>query len=624
MRHEHTTKPTRHRRWRSLLAAMTVVAAAGCGSGGGEDEAAGACRWLTTTLADGSCSAVDPWASLGIWQSGQAALDAAVLNLAVGGDAVEVARRQAAQGFQPPGRSELPPWPLQLPLDWGADPFDDRNWQFQLNAWRMLDPLIVAWETTRAPGHLDEAMALVADWHRFHVVQGRHSSHGWNDMATGIRAMKLAWLADHALRGDFAVTPERGMLLIELAERHARKLREEDFLSDGNHGLFQLHGLLALCNTLPHLRSCPGGVAYAEGAMERLLGLQFTNEGVHREHSPEYHQFVADVLQTMLPSGWYDGFGFTRRLLPLVEANRVWMFHPDGRLVAVGDSIEGDRIQFPEGDASCAVPGTPASHCYRLQTFTETGYAIVRSDWAVPVADASMLFLMASFHTVGHKHADDLSFELFEFGERVLTDTGKYKYADDAWRAFATSVRAHNTLEVDDQPGTVLAMNAYGSGLRDARAQDGGFVLDAEAPRADSGRRHLRQIHYTPRRSLLVVDRLPGPAAPAVTQWFHFAPQVTVAADPSVAGRFQATLGNGRRIEIEPLRPGCSGTLHRGATAPVQGWTTVSYGALVPRQTLGLRCTGMQAGYATLFVLDPAHGDQARRDARRILQSLGL
>ncbi len=178
-------------------------------------------------------------------------------------------------------------------------------------------------------------------------------------MATGIRAMKLAWLADHALRGDIVTTAAQGELLIELAERHARKLREEDFLSDGNHGLFQLHGLLALCNTLPYLKSCPGGVAYAGTAMERLLSLQFTNEGVHREHSPEYHQFVADVLQTMLPSGWYDDFAFVRSLIPLVEANRVWMFHPDGKLVAVGDSIEGDRVEFPAGDAGCASPGTP-------------------------------------------------------------------------------------------------------------------------------------------------------------------------------------------------------------------------------------------------------------------------
>jgi hypothetical protein len=42
------------------------------------------------------------------------------------------------KGFTAMGRTDRKPVPFRLPFDWnGTDP-DDRNWMFQLHAWRML------------------------------------------------------------------------------------------------------------------------------------------------------------------------------------------------------------------------------------------------------------------------------------------------------------------------------------------------------------------------------------------------------------------------------------------------------------------------------------------------------
>ena len=48
----------------------------------------------------------------------------------------------AGAGFVVPGRRDLPPLPFRLPFDWHADPLSDRNWMFNLQAWRMLDPYL--------------------------------------------------------------------------------------------------------------------------------------------------------------------------------------------------------------------------------------------------------------------------------------------------------------------------------------------------------------------------------------------------------------------------------------------------------------------------------------------------
>src|SRR5438045_228331 len=46
---------------------------------------------------------------------------------------------QVADGFRP--RPDRPGVRLVVPLDWGMDPFHDLNWRYQLQSWRMLDPI---------------------------------------------------------------------------------------------------------------------------------------------------------------------------------------------------------------------------------------------------------------------------------------------------------------------------------------------------------------------------------------------------------------------------------------------------------------------------------------------------
>lgn len=624
------TMATSTRRKLPAFAVLCVLAMfSGCGGSAGEERSARnseLCEWLVPAMPGGNCVDVDPWKALSSSQAGQKEVDIAWLNVVrAGPDPVQTAIEQQRLGYQAPGRPDLPRWPLTLPISWNADPFKDSNWRFQLNAWRMIDTLILAWLQTGDAQYIQSALDIVDDWYRYHIEQRRSSYYGWGDMATGIRAMKLAWILDMSLRGRIQLDDQRRYRFLALASRHAQVLQQEGFLAEGNHGLFQTHGLLALCKTLPYVATCQGAVAYAERATESLLRTQFTDEGGHREHSPAYHMFVADTVKRMLRSGWYDDFTGVRTLVARVEANRVWLYHPDGKVVLIGDSERGTgQVRFPPGDDACAVADLVPPSCYRLKILRETGYAIARSDWAVPVEASSSLFFEAAFHSPIHKHADDLTFELFEFGELILTDTGKYKYDDDPWRAFAISTRAHNTLEIDGASSSIAPSNAYGSGIKTAVLNDGNYRFVAEAPQADTGRTHRRRIYYTPRRSLLVIDEIEGPAPTSVTQWFHFAPQVQVAPSQE-AGRFTATISSGRQIEVEQLTPVCPGSLYRGSTAPfIQGWTSEAYGQLVPRATLGFQCNAPARAYASLFVLDASAASSVRTEALAVLRALSL
>ena len=84
-----------------------------------------------------------------------------------------------------------------------------------------------------------------------------------------------------------------------------------------------------------------------------------------------------------------------------------------------------------------------------LRHFRDVGYVIVRSDWAIPSDEASMIFIQGGFFNPTHRQADDFSFEWFEHGRKILSDSGQYGYTRDKWERYFDSTRAHNTIEVD-------------------------------------------------------------------------------------------------------------------------------------------------------------------------------
>jgi hypothetical protein len=139
---------------------------------------------------------------------------------------------QKADGFRP--RADVSTFPLQLPLNWAADPFEDRNWQFQLHAWRMIDPIIYEYSETGQSDYLKEAMAFMLDWWQFQHADPKATKMFWYDMATGIRAMRLAWLIDLLRAKQFVADKESTDDLIDMAETHVRKLRDPDFINRGN------------------------------------------------------------------------------------------------------------------------------------------------------------------------------------------------------------------------------------------------------------------------------------------------------------------------------------------------------------------------------------------------------
>ncbi len=484
--------------------------------------------------------------------------------------------------FRP--RDDLPAWDSSLPIDWAADPFGDRNWQFQLHAWVNMDYWLFAYQDGDL-GALEQAVDIALDWARFHIEEDRRSAFEWYNMAAGVRASRLAFLIDSVLLGNLEVEEQEWVALVGLADRHAQRLLQPSFLSDTNHGLFQMAGLNALCSVIGGWRRvCDGARSYIDQTFSRLLDRWFTAESVHGENSPNYHGIVVDAIQRLRIADRIALSG-VRTLIEEAEALIPWLAYPNGRWVPVGDSAGFERGLTGAVEPICLVG---EGGCWAVRDLTESGYAIIRS--APGAAEPSMLFVNAMFvnvkgEVIRHKHADDLGFVLIEGGSEIFVDSGKYGYRKDEMRSYVLSARAHNIPSLMGRPIDPRRLDPAPTQLQPIEATESGFVVEGFVERPGLLRHH-RTFTYAPASSLTITDRLYNRTNHRWQSNLHLAPDL----DPVLTD-------SGFQVRVDDLwveavfeGEGCEMDMVRGATDPYQGWVSVGYLEMTPATVVRASC----------------------------------
>lgn len=456
-----------------------------------------------------------------------------------------------SEGFQALARQDLERVALSYPLDWAADPLQDRNWMFQLHGWRMLDPLF----NRMKDQDLDHIGNVMEDWYQF-WRQNREARHWcWYDMSTGLRASRLAYLLVWCREHKKPVPLFEPLLnrLIAAHFSHLTRLRE---LNRGNHGLFQLNGLMALVDALKGVpqwnRKRERARRFAVKHMKRLLHRQLGEFGVHTETSPDYHFFALAKIEDVLAAPWWQGpeMEDARTFTDQARVAQHWLVTPSLHCPPVGDSSEAKKLKANDRLREWPHEARDNAMGARLD-----GYGVVRSVPECTQEESHYLFFQASFHSAGHKHADCLSFIWQEAGEYLLWDAGKYSYQTDSIRDYFVSTRAHNCLEVDGEDYSRRRRHAYGSALQHVGACDDGWLLAGAVNHKTLGLRHQRILFYRPGVGVDVLDLVTNRKRAARTYrlWWQLGAQASVSCDASdvwvntngrsLVGRFESTLG---------------------------------------------------------------------------------
>lgn len=418
------------------------------------------------------------------------------------------------------GVLRLPPhpdWSGDM-LDWAADPFSDRNWQFQHHTLRWLAPVLWAAldgdEQARA-----EWLATAQSWFEANVPASKAaSSFAWKDMADGNRAINLSLGA--------ALVGQEDAWFVELLEAHRDWLMDESHIVGKNHGLHQHAGLFVV-----------GAVLRDGAAMDtavKRMTAQFTTtfdeQGCNDEGSAAYHQ-----MNLAWWSQAWDRVALEGR--PIPEAVRasmaaaedvlVHLAQPDGRIPQIGDSARGPlrpgHGPLAEFVASQGRRGTRPEGTVRV---LDGGYVLSRSGWGEsrPIADESHMVLRHGRDVRAHAHHDLGSVHLYSQGTPWLVDGGFHSYQPkDPTRKYLHSRAAHNVavisgLEHDDSADVRLERAEVAGEAHD-------FVL------ADLGYSEVslrRRVTYLVELDCWIVwDSADSPERRLVQQW-HVEPGVTV------------------------------------------------------------------------------------------------
>jgi hypothetical protein len=519
---------------------------------------------------------------------------------------------------------------LDPPLDWDGVCAESRSWSLSLHSWEPLAPLIAAHDRAGDEACLEFALALAADWiERFPTVEDDSSSFAWYDLAVGLRAYRLAYLLDVVAR-DPARDDEQVRLLLQGLLLHVAALADDSrFARHSNHGVYQVIGQLATGRRFPDVAPLAAAGAQGEERLDELLETHFTAEGVHREHSPHYHDLILIPLRALRGAGLVRNARLDAVCSRSEEA-LAWFVTPAGRYAMFGDTTRqtiagADVEQVGDARLRFALSGgrvgtVPAE---RTRVFGESGYVVFRDRWPTgegDFADCSYLAQTCAFHSRVHKHADDLSFVWYDRGCDILTDAGRFGYVgkteagselfeqgfwySDPRRIYAESTRAHNTVEVDGRSNPRRGIDPYGSAL--TQAGERGDVRFAESRVPGRGPAHTRLLLFLPRAWLLVVDALVGEGDERheLVQRFHLAPELDLlsGADGD-EGSIVAALPCGDRLHAvallpqEPVRP------LRGAEEPeLLGWISPRDGAIEPQWTFGWSASAVRSHvFATLF-----------------------
>lgn len=519
-------------------------------------------------------------------------------------------------------------------IPWAFIDQNTRSWNFHIHCWDMLDALCKAYSETGDSLFLKAALPIIIDWVRYSNDKLEElSPFAWYDMSVGVRAYRLAFLYDVAKDMNLLSEEEISLLWASLELHQAYLADERNISFHNNHGYYQVAGQLAMgrrfSNSSPLMADA---LEQGKARLKLMLNQQFAADGIHREHSPDYHRMVYDTLKALIDSGLVEDketIIFSKK----VEKALSWFVLPNQRILNFGDSdyrllrrkpLEAERKWLTEEMRYMVTGGSLGSVPSEVvAAFPEGGFFVVRKpsiDQPEDFSKNSYLAQIAAFHSRTHKHADDLSFIWADRGSEILVDAGRYGYigkaeqGSDLWldghwysdpnRVYCESTRAHNTLEFDGKNYPRKGVKPYGSALKRWVETDSRVIaVETECKHFGSIRR-VRVLVFMPGKWLIVFDwfndNLQTPHN--AKQWFHLAPHLQLHLDNGgYLVPFQSSETPLRVVSLldEPFasRP------YLGEHEPVmQGWWSSKERDIVPNYAFCFEQSDIETGaFATLF-----------------------
>ncbi len=507
--------------------------------------------------------------------------------------------------------------------------------------------LALAWCLTGKEQYAQAALYAIEGWLKHNPAP---KGVNWTSpLEVGLRLISWAWVF-HLLRGH----RERPRVFVSgafLESLYQHQCFLMDFESSGpiaNHHLIgEAAARYIAALTWPVFEESLDWQQQAKAVLKREIQLQVFESGINREMSFGSQVFTTEALLLPAILGERRGDDFSRGYLDQLGAQvkvLAWLRDVNGNAPNFGDGDEGMAVQLqartePRTDwlinlgrrfldvpvtqatrgslASTLIlgpraPGEPEPQAQRIPEsfgFQDAGVYSMAFMRGTPtevlvLADAGPLGYLP---TVGHGHADALSFTLSVGGQAVISDPGTFTYHHQPdWRTYFKSTRAHNTIELDSQDqsmqqGAFLWGTQANVALERWEARSDGGTLRAAHDgytRLPGKPVHRRELELRGKK-LTITDQITGSGTHQVSAYLHLHPDC----EPTDEGRGRWRVrfpGGELRVRFDAK---LIVTAHRGETDDLMlGWYSPRFDVKVPSWTLfASRSSALPLEFKTLI-----------------------
>lgn len=409
------------------------------------------------------------------------------------------------------------------------------------------------------------------------------------------------------------------------------------FSSANNHLIGEAAGLFIGAVSWPFWRQSQAWNTEAKNILEREIHLQNAPDGVNREQTTSYQQFILDFLLISALTGKANKLDFSDTYWKRIEAMLEFLasiMDAGGNVPMIGDADDGyvvrlsqehnychfrsllatGAVLFGRGDFKAKAGalddktrwllGSRAESDFHAsqvnspilpvrRSFPEGGYYILGCDFETGnevrlVADAGPLGYLS---IAAHGHADALAFTLSVGRREFLIDPGTYAYhTNKVWRDYFRGTSAHNTVVVDGQNQSVIGGNFMWLDKAEAICEqwETGKENDRFVGSHDGYKRlpdpvvHRREILFNKlARRITINDTLSCSRSHHVQLFWHFSEQCDVYVQNG------AIVAKNGKQSIKLLMPNQNTKMNlaRGEENPPLGWVSRSFDRKKPTTT---------------------------------------
>lgn len=384
---------------------------------------------------------------------------------------------------------------IGIPVEWSCSKVRNMNTCFRINGLIFLDSLFLKYEETRDAKIGRRIMEYLVDWARQNpeYEEVGKKTWPWNDDTTANRVFRMSFYYA-AFGGKFCSAEERKLLEQSLLKQVDWLMCDKFYTKRHNHGMHQDIALLAYSLLIEKNKERKKEIL--QKALSRTgeyIDYVFTDDGIHKEHSPGYAKGTLQEAAMMISLTDKISPEFCHDVSHKIQNSYEYLNYilkPDNTWPSIGDSSPGTPGQLKKDENMVLRDAA---------VYPLGGYSIFRSSWT---KDATWIMFLASTHSSAHKHGDDLSFLVYHKGD-LFVEGGKRNYNyKDRMTAWAYSGFAHNVLIVNDAAFPVKLANS-GHQLIYPRALKTGIVdysIDGDIKKVSG--RQIRFENVEQKRSL--------------------------------------------------------------------------------------------------------------------------